>query len=213
MTGQEQGRRDELAVALARVHGRIAAACAAAGRDAAQVRLLPVTKTFPARDVSLLVDLGLLDAAEARDSEAATKAAEVASLRPVAAVRWHMVGRLQRNKCRSVARWAAQVQSVARKYLDPQAYTLVTLLQEADQLIIFLNQRAEHDDRRLRRRAIAPHRANELVAIQPWHAHVYHDAIWRDFKKAFQASRAIRRHDDAIATKHRQAFRYEGIQS
>ncbi|HEX4102803.1 MAG: YggS family pyridoxal phosphate-dependent enzyme [Pseudonocardiaceae bacterium] len=112
MTGPEQGRRDELAAALARVRGRIAAACAAAGRDPAQVRLLPVTKTFPARDVAQLVDLGLLDAAEARDSEAATKAAEVASLRPVAAVRWHMVGRLQRNKCRSVARWAAQVQSV-----------------------------------------------------------------------------------------------------
>jgi pyridoxal phosphate enzyme (YggS family) len=100
VTGPEQGRRDELAAALARVRGRIAAACAAAGRDPAQVRLLPVTKTFPARDVAQLVDLGLLDAAE------------VASLRPVAAVRWHMVGRLQRNKCRSVARWAAQVQSV-----------------------------------------------------------------------------------------------------
>jgi pyridoxal phosphate enzyme (YggS family) len=111
MMGPEQGRRDELAATLARVRARIAAACTAAGRDPAQVRLLPVTKTFPARDVALLVDLGLLDAAEARDAEAAAKVAEVAALRP-AAVRWHMVGRLQRNKCPSVARWAAQVQSV-----------------------------------------------------------------------------------------------------
>jgi pyridoxal phosphate enzyme (YggS family) len=111
MTGVEQGRRDELAATLARVRARIAAACAAAGRDPAQVRLLPVTKTFPARDVALLVDLGLLDAAEARDAEAVPKVAEVAALRAVV-VRWHMVGRLQRNKCPSVARWAAQIQSV-----------------------------------------------------------------------------------------------------
>ncbi|MBV9012248.1 MAG: YggS family pyridoxal phosphate-dependent enzyme [Pseudonocardiales bacterium] len=106
------GRRDELAAALARLRGRIAAACAAAGRDTAEVRLLPVTKTFPADDVALLADLGVLDAAEARDSEAAAKVAQVAALRPAVGVRWHMVGRLQRNKSRSVARWAVQVQSV-----------------------------------------------------------------------------------------------------
>jgi uncharacterized pyridoxal phosphate-containing UPF0001 family protein len=33
-------------------------------------------------------------------------------LRPGAALRWHMVGRLQRNKARSVAGWADVVQSV-----------------------------------------------------------------------------------------------------
>jgi len=105
-------RRDELAAALVRVRGRIAAACAAAGRDPTQVRLLPVTKTFPARDVALLADLGLLDVAEARDSEAAAKVAEVIALRPAVGMRWHMVGRVQRNKSRSVAQWAVQVQSV-----------------------------------------------------------------------------------------------------
>ena len=112
MTDLARRRRDELAAALARVRRRITAACAAVGRDPAEVRLLPVTKTFPARDVALLVDRGLFDAAEARDAEAATKVAEVIELRPGAAVRWHMVGRVQRNKCPSVARWAAQVQSV-----------------------------------------------------------------------------------------------------
>jgi pyridoxal phosphate enzyme (YggS family) len=105
-------RRDQLAAALVRLSERITAACRAAGRDPAEVRLLPVTKTFPARDVAMLIDLGLLDAAEARDSEAAAKAVEVSALRPAAEVRWHMVGRLQRNKTRPVARWAVQVQSV-----------------------------------------------------------------------------------------------------
>jgi PLP dependent protein len=105
-------RRDELAAALARVRSRMTAACTAAGRDPAEVRLLPVTKTYPARDVALLADLGLLAAAEARVSEAAAKVAEVIALRPAVRLRWHMVGRLQRNKSGSVARWAVQVQSV-----------------------------------------------------------------------------------------------------
>jgi pyridoxal phosphate enzyme (YggS family) len=76
------------------------------------VRLLAVTKTVPALDAALLTDLGLVDLAENRDQEAGDKAIEVASLRPEANPRWHMVGRLQRNKARSVARWAREIQSV-----------------------------------------------------------------------------------------------------
>src|SRR3712207_3667319 len=109
---QIAARRRQLAAALAWVRGRITAACVAAGREPGQVRLPPVAKTFPARDVALLADLGVLDVADARDAEAVTKTAEVSALRPAVGLRWHMVGRLQRNKSRSVARWAVQVQSV-----------------------------------------------------------------------------------------------------
>ncbi|HEU0088599.1 MAG TPA: YggS family pyridoxal phosphate-dependent enzyme [Pseudonocardiaceae bacterium] len=110
--GTAAGRRDELGAALAQVRSRIRAACSAADRDPAEVRLLAVTKTFPAYDVALLAELGLLDVAEARNQEAVTKVAQVHALRPRVAPRWHMIGRLQRNKARSVARWAVQVQSV-----------------------------------------------------------------------------------------------------
>jgi pyridoxal phosphate enzyme (YggS family) len=105
-------RRAELAKSLATVEARIADACAAVGRPRDTVRLLAVTKTFPALDAALLADLGVRDVAENRDQEAGEKVDEVARLRPNAALRWHMVGRLQRNKARSVARWAAEIQSV-----------------------------------------------------------------------------------------------------
>ncbi|WP_328611409.1 YggS family pyridoxal phosphate-dependent enzyme [Amycolatopsis sp. NBC_00345] len=105
-------RHGELAASLKAVEERIAAACAAAGRARDEVRLLGVTKTFPAADAALLTDLGLTQLAENRDQEAGAKAAEVAQLRPDASPRWHMVGSLQRNKARSVVRWAAEVQSV-----------------------------------------------------------------------------------------------------
>jgi PLP dependent protein len=105
-------RRDELAAALAAVRERIAVACAVAGRAPEEVELVAITKTFPATDAALLTDLGMLDLGENREQEAAAKVAELRELRPDAAVRWHMVGRLQRNKARSVARWAAEIQSV-----------------------------------------------------------------------------------------------------
>lgn len=69
-----------------------------------------MTKTYPASDVLLLSELGVTDVGENRDQDAAGKAAVVAARG--AAVRWHFIGQLQRNKCRSVVRYADVVQSV-----------------------------------------------------------------------------------------------------
>lgn len=103
-------RRAELAAGLARVRARIADACAAAGRDRAEVTMIAVTKTYPASDVVALADLGVTDVGENRDQEAAGKAAEVAAAGVTP--RWHFIGRLQRNKARSVVRYADAVHSV-----------------------------------------------------------------------------------------------------
>ncbi|GAA4830034.1 YggS family pyridoxal phosphate-dependent enzyme [Saccharopolyspora rosea] len=105
-------RRRELAESLQEVRARLDAACRAAGRDPSEVELVAVTKTFPASDAALLSDLGLTEFAENREQEARGKVAEFAELRPDAAVRWRMVGQLQRNKARAVVRWADVVESV-----------------------------------------------------------------------------------------------------
>ena len=107
-------RPQQLARALAALRERIAAACAAAGRPPQDVRLVAVTKTVPAADVALLLDLGLTVFGENRVQEAGVKVDEVAALRPDAAPRWHFVGGLQRNKVRAVLRWADRVDSVDR---------------------------------------------------------------------------------------------------
>lgn len=103
-------RRAELAAGLTQVRARIADACAAAGRDRGEVTLIAVTKTYPAGDVVALTGLGVTDVGENRDQEAAPKAAEAAAAG--AAPRWHFIGQLQRNKARSVVRYADVVQSV-----------------------------------------------------------------------------------------------------
>ncbi len=61
-------------------------ACAAAGRPAAEVTLVAVTKTYPASDVVLLAGLGVTDVGENRDQEAAPKAAEARGRRRDAAL-------------------------------------------------------------------------------------------------------------------------------
>ncbi|OEJ96634.1 YggS family pyridoxal phosphate-dependent enzyme [Streptomyces thermolilacinus] len=103
-------RRTELAENLARVEERIAAACAAAGREREDVTLIVVTKTYPASDVRILHELGVRHVAENRDQDAAPKAAACSDLD----LTWHFVGQLQTNKVRSVAGYAQVVQSIDR---------------------------------------------------------------------------------------------------
>ncbi|MEV6714791.1 YggS family pyridoxal phosphate-dependent enzyme [Lentzea sp. NPDC051208] len=102
-------RAEELKENLAEVEERIAKACEVAGRRRDEVTLLAVTKTWPASDVEILYGLGLRNFAENRDQEAGAK---VGQLRHLSEARWHMVGRLQRNKAKSVVEWAGQVDSV-----------------------------------------------------------------------------------------------------
>jgi PLP dependent protein len=127
--GPSAERRGELEKNLAEVRNRIAAACAAAGRDPGEITLIAITKTRPPADVLLLHELGLTDFGENKDQEAAPKAAACAAALaadvgsgPGAAgrsqpLRWHFVGQLQTNKASSVAGYADVVHSVDRARL------------------------------------------------------------------------------------------------
>src|SRR4051812_13464066 len=111
----DERRRAELVTLLGAVRARIADACNAAGRDARDVTLVAVTKTFPASDVAALVDIGVVDIGENKDQEARAKIKQLDG--PPLGIRWHMVGRLQSNKARSVASYAHAVHTVDRAKL------------------------------------------------------------------------------------------------
>ncbi len=120
MTG-DQTRRAELVSALGRVRARVSDACAAAGRSPSGLTLVVVTKTYPVTDVLALASLGVRDVGEAREQELRDKRADVdAAQDPVVTLRWHLVGRLQRNKARSVGRLADVVHSVDDERLLPR---------------------------------------------------------------------------------------------
>ena len=100
-------RREQIQMGLERVRERIDEARRAAGRGD-RVDLVVVTKTFPATDVAILAGLGVTDVAENRVQVASAKWTACASTAP--GLRWHMIGRLQRNKASSVAQDPAYLQ-------------------------------------------------------------------------------------------------------
>jgi pyridoxal phosphate enzyme (YggS family) len=88
----------------------MAAACARAGRAPGEVSLLPVSKTFPATLLREAVTLGLHRFAENRPQELRDKSRELADL----PLQWVLIGQLQTNKVKDVARHACEVQSLDR---------------------------------------------------------------------------------------------------
>ena len=95
--------------ALQRVRTRIAAACAAAGRDASAVRLLAVSKTFPAESVLEAIRGGQCAFGENYAQEGAEKKGQVAALlgreqlARLPQLEWHYIGPIQSNKTRLIA--------------------------------------------------------------------------------------------------------------
>lgn len=85
----------EVAENLNNIRRLIEAACARAGRDPSGVELLAVSKTFPADAVREALEAGQQVFAESRLQEAEPKIAALPG-----SLRWHFIGRVQRNKVR-----------------------------------------------------------------------------------------------------------------
>jgi hypothetical protein len=100
---------DSIAARLERIRERTSAAALAANRDPNQVRLIAVSKGQPSAAIRDAYAAGQRDFGENYAQELARKAEELADL---AALRLHMIGHLQRNKARIVARHASCVQSI-----------------------------------------------------------------------------------------------------
>jgi pyridoxal phosphate enzyme (YggS family) len=92
---------ETIAARLAAVQERIAAAARRAGRPAAEITLVGVTKTQPSDIVAEAVAAGLTHVGENRVQEAEEKIAALAAVR--AQTTWHLIGHLQRNKARKAA--------------------------------------------------------------------------------------------------------------
>ena len=76
---------------------------AEAGGNPEAVRLVAVTKGFDAGVVREALDAGLVDIGESYVQELVSKASELREDAGGPGVRWHFVGRLQRNKVRKAA--------------------------------------------------------------------------------------------------------------
>ena len=90
---------------LAAVQAKVEAACARAGRDSGEVRLLPVSKTQPPEVIEEAYAAGVRLFGENRVQEAVAKAE---ALRAYPDLGWAMIGHLQSNKAKDVVGFAQE---------------------------------------------------------------------------------------------------------
>lgn len=100
-------RADEIRANVEALERRIAEACARAGRPRSDVRLVAVSKTFPATDVDHAIAAGMTHVGENKVQEARDKKPLVAG-----AARWHLIGHLQSNKAKDAVRLFDVIQTV-----------------------------------------------------------------------------------------------------
>lgn len=94
---------------LADVHARIATACLRVGRDPTHVRLLPVSKTKDEASIRLSYAAGCRLLGENKPQEAYQKWEAMADLTDL---QWSVIGHLQTNKAKLVARFATEFQAL-----------------------------------------------------------------------------------------------------
>ena len=99
----------EIIANLAAIQARINAACAACGREPDEVRLLPVSKTVPAERLHFAYDAGIRLLGENKVQEAYDKWQALSALD---GLQWAVIGHLQSNKVKYVARFAAEFQAL-----------------------------------------------------------------------------------------------------
>jgi len=100
-------RADEIRAGIAALEARIAAACARAGRTRADVRLVAVSKTFPAADVDHAIAAGITEIGENKVQETRDKKPLVTG-----SAQWHLIGHLQSNKAKDAVRLYDVIQTV-----------------------------------------------------------------------------------------------------
>ncbi|HUH60394.1 MAG TPA: YggS family pyridoxal phosphate-dependent enzyme [Candidimonas sp.] len=102
-----------LATRLQQIRERIRLAAISAGRAPDDVTLLPVSKTFGPAAIRAAVAQGVRRFGENKAQEIRSKAEPLADC----GIDWVMIGHLQTNKAKDIARLAAEVQSLDRMEL------------------------------------------------------------------------------------------------
>lgn len=119
---------------LDRVREQISEAAERAGRDPAGVRLIAVSKGFGLSEIDAALQAGQLDFGENRVQELRSKYDQVD-------VRWHFIGRLQRNKVAKLVRMAEVIHSIDSVELAKEVSSRAT---NPVQVLLEVNVSGEH---------------------------------------------------------------------
>lgn len=119
---------------LEEVRARIRRAAEEAGRSPHAVTLVAVSKLFPAELIQAAREAGQADFGESRAQELRRKSKALGR-----GVRWHFVGRLQRNKVRDVVGVASLIHSVDRLELAEAIAERARRAQRVQRVLVQVN--------------------------------------------------------------------------
>ena len=160
MVTTESGRRNRLIDQYRRVMDRIASAAIRVGRQPQDVAMVAVTKTASPDQIRTLVDLGQTDLAEGRVQQLTQRAANLDEYlarkhklagtasppesgwqpdRAPRAVRWHLVGHLQRNKVKQIVSLVTMIHSLDNLRLAEDLHALAALADRVMDVLIQVN--------------------------------------------------------------------------
>lgn len=124
----------DVAARLDSVRRRLLTAASRAGRDGHTVRLVAVSKTFGPDLVLAARRSGQVDFGESRVQELVAKSGEVGH-----GVRWHFVGRLQRNKVADAVARCELIHSVDRLRLAREVATRASRASKVQRVLLQVN--------------------------------------------------------------------------
>lgn len=124
---------------LAAIRRNIEQACQKVGRDASEVTLLPVSKTFEDSKVLEAAALGLTRFGENRLPDIRKRCEHM----PEQQFEWVMIGHAQSNKARDVARYVSELQSLDRESLAEALEKRLELEERTLDVLIQLKTAAE----------------------------------------------------------------------
>ena len=194
----------EIIANLAAIQARINAACAACGREPDEVRLLPVSKTVPAERLHFAYDAGIRLLGENKVQEAYDKWQALADLD---GLNWAVIGHLQSNKVKYVARFAAEFQALDS--LDIAESLDRRLQQEGRSLDVFVQVNTSDEPQKY---GIAPDEAEAFICALPAYSALRprglmtlalfsddHEAVRRCFVRLRELRDRLRETNPAIA--------------
>lgn len=132
MAGLADAYEDALARRREEIVGRIEAAASRAGRDAADIRLIAVSKTVGADELFSAIRVGYRTFAENRPQMLNAKLTALAEHPELPEVRFDLIGNLQKNKVNAVIGRVALIHSISSLHLAEAVSSRVLRRQEDD---------------------------------------------------------------------------------
>ncbi|MGB1128732.1 MAG: YggS family pyridoxal phosphate-dependent enzyme [Haloferula sp.] len=120
------------------VRERISSACERSGRQGSDVCLLAVSKRFPCEVIESVHEAGQVDFGESRQQEGAEKVLALPET-----IRWHFIGKLQRNKVRKVLKDFPVIHSVDSLKLAAYMDRIAAEMEVTPDVYLEINQAGE----------------------------------------------------------------------